>query len=355
MTQRLRSIRAELRFIPPILLSALLWVAAVGSVAAAPSVLGGAIPGPLPIFPVDNWWNVDISAAPVDPASGSYINFIGAAKTLHPDFGGDAAPGSAQVYGFPYAVVDSTVTPKIVQFQYADQSDGVDHATNRSIAFYPIPDEAITQAHWIEGGEPGNVDLRSSGDRHMLIIDRDRRYLYELYNVFYDGTQWQAGSGAFFNLSSNDRRPDGWTSADAAGLAILPGLVRYDEVFGSGEIAHALRVTVRATNGYVYPASHRAGSTAGALPMGARLRLKASRDLSGFPPEVQKIFRAMQRYGLIVADNGSDLYVSGTYDTRWNNDVLNPAFRALKASDFEVIQLGIMPLAAPTNLRILGQ
>jgi len=126
-------------------------------------------------------------------------------------------------------------------------------------------------------------------------------------------------------------------------------------VFGSGEIGHALRVTVRATNGYVYPASHRAGSTAGALPMGARLRLKASRDLSGFPPEVQKIFRAMRRYGLIVADNGSDLYVSGTYDTRWNNDVLNPAFRALKASDFEVIQLGIMPLAAPTNLRILGQ
>src|SRR5262249_11236791 len=152
-------------------------------------------------------------------------------------------------------------------------------------------------------------------------------------NVFYDGTQWQAGSGAFFNLNASDRRPDGWTSADAAGLAILPGLVRYDEGFGSGEIGHALRVTGRAANGYVYPASHRAGSTAGALPMGARLRLKASRDLSGFPPEMQKIFRAMQRYGLIVADNGSDLYVSGTYDTRWNNDVLNPAFRALTGSD----------------------
>jgi hypothetical protein len=126
-------------------------------------------------------------------------------------------------------------------------------------------------------------------------------------------------------------------------------------VFGTAEIGHALRVTVRATNGYVYPASHRAGSTAGALPMGARLRLKASRNLSGFAPEIQKIFRAMQRYGLIVADNGSDLYVSGTYDTRWNNDVLNPAFRALTANDFEVIQLGIVPLAAPTNLRVLGQ
>jgi len=143
--------------------------------------------------------------------------------------------------------------------------------------------------------------------------------------------------------------------ADAAGLAILPGLVRYEEVFGPGEIGHALRVTVRAANGYVYPASHRAGSTTGALPMGARLRLKASRNLSTFTPEVQKIFRAMQRYGLIVADNGTDMYVSGTYDTRWNNDVLNPAFRALTANDFEVIQLGVQPLAAPSNLRILDQ
>ena len=164
----------------------------------------------------------------------------------------------------------------------------------------------MTQAHWIEGGDPGNVDLRSSSDRHLLIVDRDRRYLYELYNVFYDGSQWHAGSGAFFDLNANGRRPDGWTSADAAGLAILPGLVRYDEVFGPDEIGHAFRVTVRATNGYVYPASHRAGSTTGALPMGARLRLKAGRDISAFTPEVQKIFRAMKRYGLIVADNGSD-------------------------------------------------
>ena len=207
----------------------------------------------------------------------------------------------------------------------------------------------------MEGGDPGNVDLRSSSDRHLLIVDRDRRYLYELYNVFYDGSQWHAGSGAFFDMNANGRRPDGWTSADAAGLAILPGLVRYDEVFGAGEIGHAFRVTVRATNGYVYPASHRAGSTTGALPMGARLRLKAGRDLSGFTPEVQKIFRAMQRYGLIVADNGSDLYVSGTYDTRWNNGVLNPAFGAIKASDFEVVKLGVRTLATPTHLHIVGR
>jgi hypothetical protein len=355
VAQPLRFLRTMPRPQGRTLLAALLAVAALGSIVAASNTLGGAIPGPLPIFPRDNWWNADISAAPVDPGSAGYITFIGPTKGMHPDFGGDVSAGSVQVYGFPYAVVDSTAPLRTVQFQYADESDGVDHATNLSVPFYPIPDEAIAQAHWVEGGDPGNVDLRSSGDRHLLIVDRDRRYLYELYNVFYDGSQWHAGSGAFFNLNANARRPDGWTSADAAGLAILPGLVRYDEVTGSGEIGHAFRVTVRATNGYVYPASHRAGSTTGALPMGARLRLKAGRDLSAFTPEVQKIFRAMQRYGLIVADNGSDLYVSGTYDTRWNNGVLNPAFRALMASDFEVIQFGVRPLTAPTRLRIVGR
>lgn len=194
--------------------------------------------------------------------------------------------------------------------------------------------------------------MRGSADRHLLIVDRDNRFLYELYNVFYDGSNWRAGSGAFFDLTANGRRPDGWTSADAAGLAILPGLVRYDEAFGADDIRHAFRVTARSTNGYVYPASHRADSTSGALPMGARLRLKATRDLSGYTPELQRVFRAMQHYGLIVADNGSDLYVSGTYDARWDNNVLNPAFHSLKASDFEVITLGYHPPSAATNLRI---
>lgn len=145
--------------------------------------------------------------------------------------------------------------------------------------------------------------------------------------------------GAIFDLSSLGRRPEGWTSADAAGLSILPGLVRYDDV-ARGEIGHAFRVTVRATNGHVWPASHRAGSRAGALPMGARLRLKASKDLSGYPDDMQRIFRAMKRFGLIVADNGSDMYITGTMDSRWNNDRLNPAFRSLTANDFEVVQLG---------------
>jgi hypothetical protein len=336
-----------------------LFVVPIGvTVLVAAATLGGPLPGPLPLFPADNWWNADISAAPLDPNSSAYISFInnGSVSRVHPDFGGDVSPGSVQNYGMPYVVVDGTTPKKSVIFQYSSESDGVNHTTGASFPFYPIPDQAITLPHWVEGGEPGNVDRRSSSDRHLLIVDRDNRHLYELYNVFYDGAQWRGGSGAFFDLASNARRPDGWTSADAAGLAILPGLVRYDEVFGAGEIRHAFRVTVRATNGYVYPASHRAGSQPGALPMGARLRLKASRDLSGFAPEIQKIFRAMQRYGLIVADNGSDLYVTGTYDTRWNNSVLNPAFHALNANDFELVRLGIIPPPVPgppLNLRIV--
>lgn len=288
----------------------------------------------LPLFPADNWWNQDVTQAPVDPRSAQFIAFInnGGTRRLHPDFGGFESPGSVNIYGFPYVVVGADQPKRTVAFYYGDESDGAGRP------FYPIPDEAITQPYWIEGGAPGNQN--PGGDRHMLIVDRDNRHLYELFDVRWNGSQWTAGSGAFFDLTVNGRRPEGWTSADAAGLAILPGLVRYDEVFGPDEIRHAFRVTVRATNGYVWPASHRAGSNPQALPMGARLRLRASKDLSGFRPELQKIFRAMQRYGLIVADNGSDMYVSGAFDPRWSNDILNPAFRSLTASDFDVIELG---------------
>jgi hypothetical protein len=332
--------------------------------AAMNSARGGALPQPLPLFPADNWWNLDISNWPVDPNSANFISFINNGSTprrLHPDFGGNAGTGNA-IYGMPYAIVSNVTDAdlKAVQFQYSDESDGVEHATDTSFPFYPIPAEAITEPYWIEGGEPGNIDLRSSQDRHLLIVDKDRNHLYELYNVFYNSTQgkWFAGSGAFFDMNTNNRRPETWTSADAAGLAILPGLVRYDEVYDAtiAEIRHAFRVTVRATNGYVYPASHRAGSTAGALPMGARLRLKASVDVAQRTSDLnlQKIFRAMQRYGLIVADNGSDMYITGTYDTRWNNDILNPAFRSLTASDFEVVQLGYNPPSAAAALASVG-
>ena len=336
-------------------------VVASGQCPPAVPAEGAPPPGPLPLFPPDNWWNVDISAAPVDPNSASYIAFInnGGTGHLHPDFGGEVSTGSVGIYGMPYAVVDGTEPKQAVTFEYWDESDGVNYSTGQGLPFYPIPSEAIAQPHWIEGGDPGNVDLRSQEDRHLLIIDCTNKYLYELYNVFYDAAhaQWLAGSGAFFDMNTNNRRPDGWTSADAAGLAILPGLVRYDEAWNPAvtEIGHAFRATVRSTNGYVYPASHQAGSTAGALPMGARLRLKTSVNgqdpaLRTSDPNVQKIFRTMQKHGLIVADNGSDMYITGTFDTRWNNGILNPAFSLLSASDFDVIQLGWKPASGAAAL-----
>jgi hypothetical protein len=350
------------KFLIVFLLAAFAVVTSLSSRALAMNAFGGGTTQPslqpplsLPVFPSDNWWNLDIREWPVDPNSSNFIAFInnGGVRRLHPDFGGSDGTQYG-IYGIPYIVVTGVTNSDLqaVQFLYWDESDGVDLATGVSVPFYPIPPQAITQPRWIEGGAPGNVDLRSTQDRHMVIVDRDRNYLYELYNVYYDTNraQWNAGSGAFFDMNTNNRRPDTWTSADAAGLAMLPGLVRYDEVSDvtKQDIGHAFRVTVRATNGYVYPASHRAGSTAGALPMGARLRLKASVDVTQrtSDPTLQKIFRAMQKYGLIVADNGSDLYITGTYDARWNNDILNPAFSALTANDFEVIQLGYNPSTA---------
>jgi hypothetical protein len=301
--------------------------------------------GPLPrLFPADNWWNVDVSAAPVDPDSAAFLQFIGPGRTLHPDFGGDADV-FPETFGMIYITVPGTQPLVPVTFvEFGDESDA--GAPGRP-AGYPIPEQAKAQPKWIEGGHPGNA--RPGGDRHMLIVDRDRRLLFELYHTQWNAAlnRWEAGSGAVFPLDSNLRRPEGWTSADAAGLAILPGLVRYDEAFGSGPIRHAFRVTVRSTNGHVFPASHTAGGTSGALPMGARLRLKAGKDISGYPPEVRRIFQAMKTYGLIVADNGTDMYITGAHDTRWDNDVLNPAFAGLRASDFEVVRLGWQPATTP--------
>jgi hypothetical protein len=312
----------------------------------------GTLPTPLPLFPPDNWWNVDISAAPVDTNSTNFINFIGSTIGLHPDFGGDSLddPPPA-IYGMPYISVPAT-QPLVPVFwtAYGSQSD---NGFPGRPSGYPIPEEAKTQTKWIEGGYSGAPpgappdDDYIYGDRHMLIVDRDNRILYELYRAFWNAAQnrWEADSGAIYSLDSNHRRPEGWTSADAGGLAIFPGLIRYDEAFGTDPIKHALRFTVYPTQGYVYPASHDAStsSNTNAPPLGARLRLKASKNISGYAPEIQKIFQAMKTYGLVLADNGSDMYIQGTYDTRWNNDVLNPAFSSLKASDFEVIQLGWKP------------
>jgi hypothetical protein len=316
---------------------------------------GGPLPTPLPLFPADNWWNVDVSAAPLDPQGGGFLDFIGRNDGLHPDFGGDADT-FPEIYGMVYVSVPGSQPLVPVTFvEFGDESDA--GAPGRP-AGYPIPPQAKTQPKWIEGGYPGTDE--PGGDRHMLLVDRDNRILYELYHTQWnpDLGRWEAGSGAVFPLTENRRRPEGWTSADAAGLAILPGLVRYDEFTSADPIRHAFRFTVRATNGHVYPASHTAGSTNGAPPMGLRLRLKAGKDISGYPAGVRKIFQAMKTYGLILADNGSDMYISGAYDTRWDNDVLNPAFASLKANDFEVIQRGWQPAtpppgppAAPSTLR----
>ena len=326
---------------PPLLSVAL---AALLPVAAGAQQINGPLPQPLPLLPASNWWNADVSAAPVDAASDAILDFIGRDRGLHPDFGGDA-PDFPEIYGMPFVSVPGTQPLVPVTFvEFGDESDA--GAPGRPPG-YPIPEQAKQGVHWIEGGHAGSADV--PGDRHLLIVDRDQRILYELYHVRWNAlaSRWEAGSGAVWPLDENRRRPDGWTSADAAGLAILPGLVRYDEAFGTGPIRHAFRFTVRATDGYVYPASHRAGSTAGAPPMGTRLRLKASVDLAGYPPALRRIFQAMKTHGLVLADNGSDMYVTGSYDTRWDNDVLNPAFASLTAGDFEVIQLAWQPSTPP--------
>jgi len=328
----------------------------ISTTAALGATQGGPIPVPLPLFPANNWWNTDVSAAPPDANSLNFISYINNGVTVRPraDWGGNNGPDNCLLFGFPYIIVDGSQAKRTVTFdpQAAGESDGV------GMPFYPIPDETITQCGWIEDGPPGQVDDRANSDRHILIVDKTNNWLYELDSVFYNGTNWTAYSGAFFDMNTNNRRPDTWTSADAAGLAILPGLVRYDEVYGPNEITHAFRFTVRNTNGYVYPASHMAGSTPNALPMGTRLRLKGTTNISMLSPEVQKLCRALKKYGLIVADNGSDMFIQGNYDNAWDVSIFNSTttgLRSLTANDFEVVQLGWQPsinfiLTLPTTM-----
>jgi hypothetical protein len=267
-------------------------------------------------FPGDNPWNWDISRHAVHPNSDAYIKSIGADKALHPDFGTEwqGAPN-----GIPFVVVSGKQKRVAVEFEYKDESDP---------GPYPIPDDAP-----IEGGPDGK------GDRHVLVVDRDNRVLYELFHAFRTEKGWKAGSGAIFKLDSNDLRPDGWTSADAAGLPIFPGLVRYDEV-ARGAIPHALRFTVSKTRrAYVHPARHFASRETDPTlpPMGLRLRLKASFDASKFPKPCQVILAALKKHGMFVADNGSDWYLSGAPDKRWKDDELR-RLKQVKGSDFEVVQ-----------------
>jgi hypothetical protein len=291
------------------------------------------------IFPASDGWNLDASQAPVDSNSQAYIDWI-SGRTA----GDSAAICRPQAYfgqppfGIPYVGVSGSQGLLPVAFvSYPAESDP--GAPGR-LPGYPIPVEARLQAGFIESNVPGGG---TTGDRHMIVVDRDHGLLFETFATRWNASagRWEAGSGATFDLATGSARPDGWTSADAAGLAIFPGLVRYDEAFGTGEIPHAFRASMRATNGHVWPASHTAGSTVGAPPLGTRLRLKASVDLSGFRPELQRIFHAMQIHGLIIADNGGcDIGVTGTMDPRWDSGAVYFAFAKLSADDFEVVQLG---------------
>ncbi len=280
--------------------------------------------GGCPSFPWDNIWNARVDTLPVDPDSANYIQSIGIDTSLHADFGSGLWNGGP--IGIPFITVPGNQPKVPITFGYYTESDP---------GPYPIPANVP-----IEGGP------KSSGDRHILVVDRDHCLLYETWSSYLqpDGS-WHAGSGAVYDLRSNVLRPDGWTSADAAGLPILTGLVRYDEA-ASGAISHAIRFTaVNTRNAYVWPARHFASSkTSLAIPpMGQRFRLKASVDISSYPLPVRAILQAFKTYGLILADNGSNWYISGAPDERWNNSQLADAFGQLHGSDFEAVDVsGLM-------------
>jgi len=268
------------------------------------------------VFPKSNPWNRRVDRLPVAANSAEIISSIGTERGLHPDFGSGLWEGAP--IGIPITVVGRRTLKSRVSFEYADESDR---------GPYPIP-----RGVPIEGG------YRSDGDRHALIVDRDSCKLYELFALYPRGRGWRAGSGAIWNLRSNRLRPAGWTSADAAGLPILPGLARYDEV-RRGVIDHALRFTVRRTRrAYVHPARHFASNSddPSLPPMGLRVRLKASFDVSGYPRQARVVLTALKRYGMLVSDNGSDWYITGSPNPGWRNDDLRTLGR-VKGSEFEVV------------------
>lgn len=299
---------------------ACLALVAATAVAAQPRVKGTSCK----VFPADNAWNQRVDNLPVAGNSDALVRSIGQNANAHADFGSGTWEGAP--IGIPYVVVSSKTKKRKVTFEYADESDRVR---------YPVPKNAP-----IEGGSNGD------GDRHIIMVDKSKCKLYELYAAYPNGsrTSWKAGSGAVFNLKSNKLRPAGWTSADAAGLPIFPGLARHDEV-KAGAIEHALRFTApRTRRQYIYPARHQAGSSDSAdLPrMGERLRLKASVDISRFSKQSRVIFTALKKYGMILADNGSPWYVSGAPNRGWDNDDLR-AFHELSGADFEVVDTSSLP------------
>jgi hypothetical protein len=305
-------------------MAAALWLGGTDADAARAAEVGlgvGASLGGRRPFPDDDPWNQDVSRLPVDPNSDALVRGIGLARPLHPDFG-TAYNGVPN--GIPYIVVPGTQPRVPVEFEYAHESDP---------GPYPVPLDAP-----IEGGPMG------VGDRHVLVIDRDGWKLYELFSAKPARNGWLAGSGAVFDLDRNTIRPAGWTSADAAGLPIFPGLVRYDEVVEQGAIRHAIRFTcARTRRAYVPPARHYASQdrSPDLPPMGMRVRLKADYDISRFPPAARAILAALKTYGMLLADNGSDWFISGAPDPRWNDDELG-TLKRVKGQDFEVVRMGPM-------------
>jgi hypothetical protein len=283
-----------------------------------------------PVLPADNIWNARVDTLPVAANSSTLVGSIGASRTVHADFGSGLYEGGP--IGIPYVTVGAGRPGVAVSFDYDDESD---HGR------YPIPANPP-----IEGGPD------SDGDRHILIVDTSTCKLYELFYAFpeTDGT-WSAGSGAIFDLRSNALRPDSWTSADAAGLPILPGLARADEV-EAGAIKHALRFTAPSTrNRHLWPARHHAGSNNAALPeMGQRFRLRASFDITPYPADVRVILTALKTYGMILADNGSAWYISGAPDERWDNDNLH-RLGQIRGSDFEAVDVSSL-MADPNSGRV---
>jgi hypothetical protein len=289
---------------------------------------GASLNGFVP-FPAANAWNQDISSAPVDPNSSAIVNFIGDSTPLHPDFGAGLYAG--QTIGIPYIVVSGSRFVNVNYTAYGNESDP---------GPMPVPKNAPIEGY----PKPGD------GDRHVLVLDRDNCWLYELYDSHLqtDGS-WKAGSGAVWDLLNDEQRPYTWTSADAAGLPIFPGLARYHEV-ASGQIQHALRFTLQySQTAFTPPASHWAGNSTNvyAAPMGMRMRLKSSYDISSFPPQSQVILAALKKYGMIMADNGSSMFISGDPDNRWNNDDLS-TLKQVPASAFEVLLIN--PLYTPSNV-----
>jgi hypothetical protein len=287
---------------------------------------GASLNGVLP-FPADNLWNQSIATASVDPNSDAIINFIGSTTPLHPDFGAGVYQGNS--IGIPYVVVSGAQPVKVAFTAYGDESDP---------GPMPIPKTAPIEGY----PNPG------SGDRHVLVLNRDNCWLYELFgaHVLKNGN-WNAASAATWDLLSDGQRPYTWTSADAAGLPVFTGLVRYDEV-AAGAIQHALRFTLKSSRAaFTPPASHWAANSSDphAAVMGMRVRLKASYNISGFPPQSKVILAAMQHYGMIMADNGSSMFISGAPDDRWNNDDLN-ALKRVPASAFEVVLMDPIYTAA---------